>query len=169
MNRHPQRGCRAAARRAPGRSSVLAAACGAAALFAPPGCDRGKPSQTAGQPDRGPPSAVYTVRGQIAELLDPSRPQSEFRIHHEAIDDFANADGRVVGMGSMTMGFPLGPGVKTDGLKAGDIVEITFPVWWKGGASDYYISTIRKLPPETKLDFRAARPPEEAKKPTPPG
>lgn len=123
-------------------------------------CGESKPGGGAARaPDRGPPQAQYTVRGKIAQVPVPGRPQTEFQVHHEAIDNFADAEGKVVGMGAMVMGFPLGPGVTLDGLAVGDMVELTFPVWWKDGAPDYFVTAIRKLPPETTLEFRPAKPP----------
>ncbi len=88
----------------------------------------------------------------------PGRPQSDFSVHHEAIDGFADGSGRVVGMGAMTMPFPLGPGVTLEGIAVGDVVEITFPVWWGKGGPDYHVSKVVKLPGETALEFRPARP-----------
>ncbi len=117
------------------------------------------PSKTAA-PDKGPPSATYTVRGKVVDVPTPGRPQSDFQLRHEAIDTFADGSGKVVGMGSMTMAFPRAPGVSLDGIAVGDIVEITFPVWWGKSGPDYHVTKIVKLPADTPLEFRAARPPK---------
>ena len=117
------------------------------------------PSKAAA-PDKGPPSATYTVRGQVTDVPTPGRPQSDFQVRHEAIDTFADGSGKVVGMGSMAMAFPLAPGVTLEGIAVGDIVEITFPVWWGKSGPDYHVTKIVRLPADTKLEFRRAQPPK---------
>lgn len=107
----------------------------------------------------GDPAATYTVRGVVAEMPDQVKPGADFRIKHEAIDTFANAEGKVVGMGAMVMPFPLGPGVRLDGLALGDIVEVTFSVWWTPSIK-WHVTSMKKLPAETELVFRAAQPPQ---------
>lgn len=131
------------------------------------GCDRAAPTPASKAPDRGPPSAVYTVLGQIAQLPVPGRPQTEFQVHHQAIDDFIDGRGQAVGMNAMIMSFPLAEGVSLKDLAIGDKVEITFPVWWEDGVPDYHVRQIKKMPADTALEFRAARPPT-ATPPTPP-
>ncbi|MFN0012129.1 MAG: hypothetical protein ACKVS8_10860 [Phycisphaerales bacterium] len=145
----------------------LACALACASLFIS-GCERegasaNKPAPptapAAAASAKGEPSAVYTVRGRVADVLTPGRPQSDFKVHHEAIDTFADGAGKVVGMSAMVMPFPLGPGVTADGVAVGDIVEITFPVWWNAAGPEYHLTKIVKLPADTKLEFRAAKPP----------
>ncbi len=122
-------------------------------------CDRGGPTAASKAPDRGPPSAEYVVLGQVAQLPVPGRPQTEFQVHHQAIDDFIDGSGKAVGMNAMIMSFPLGEGVSLKYLTVGDKIEITFPVWWKDGVPDYHVRQIKKMPADTALEFRAARPP----------
>ena len=100
-----------------------------------------------------PQSARYTVRGQVESLPDPSRKGLEdLQIQHERIPDFKNKSGKVVGMNSMIMGFPPGDGIKAPDLKVGDKVEVDFEVVWSGKVP-YYFTAIRKLPPDTNLNF----------------
>lgn len=148
------------------RTSAIA---GVLALMPVTGCEQRSPSPgphaaATNVPTR-PPSAVYVVRGRIVQLPDPARPQSEFQVHHEAIDDFKNGDGVVVGMGAMVMPFALGPGVTLEGFGEGDLIELTFPVWWDDSIPTYHASKIVKLPAGTLLEFRAARPNQDDPKP----
>jgi len=102
--------------------------------------------------DLGPPSAVYTVRGRVVTLPDPANPLSEFRVKHEAIDDFVDASGEVVGMSVMEMPFPLAKGVSLEGVEPGDVVEVTFAVWWQP-RRHYEATRVVELPRDTVLDF----------------
>ena len=98
------------------------------------------------------PLAELVLR-QIDELPDPSRKGlEELQIHHERIADFKDKSGHIVGMNSMIMGFPPGPGVKMPDLKKGEKIEFDFEVVWTGN-TPFYFTAIRKLSPETALDF----------------
>jgi Cu/Ag efflux protein CusF len=101
---------------------------------------------------------TYTVRGQIAQLPDPAKPSATLQIKHEAIDDFAGRDGSL-GMDSMTMPFPLAPGVSLEGLAVGDIVEFVFELDWSASPT-YRVTRIAELPADTALVFTTAKPPE---------
>jgi len=128
----------------------------------PTGCDSRTPPAPAHTAAPADPGHTYTVRGIIVELPD-GRPQSAFRLRHEAIDDFVDGSGRTVGMGAMIMEFALDPTVSVAGLAKGDVVTLTFTVWWKGQAParypDYRVTKVERLPADTPLEFRAARPP----------
>ena len=86
--------------------------CLAAETLAAPGCPRTEKPAAA-----TPPEAVYTVRGRIESLPDPSKPASDFRVHHEAIDNFVGLSGKL-GMDSMPMSFPLAKGVSLEEIKS---------------------------------------------------
>ncbi|MBL8764203.1 MAG: copper-binding protein [Phycisphaerae bacterium] len=131
------------------------AAVAAAALF---GVFGGACSDANPRHARPAPSAVYVTRGIIEQLPDPAKPAAQFMVHHEAIDNYANADGRVVGMGSMVMEFPPEKGISLSGLRVGDKVELTFAVWW-GRPSRWAATNVVKLPDTTTLEFRRAKPP----------
>jgi hypothetical protein len=112
-----------------------------------PGCSPSAPKPASST--KGTPAATYTARGKIASLPTAS---SDMYLQHEAIPTFKDKDGKVVGMGTMTMPFPLAKGVTTDGLAVGDGVEFEFSVWWQPRVS-YEVTRITKLPPGTTLDF----------------
>ncbi|QYU66420.1 copper-binding protein [Leptolyngbya sp. 15MV] len=130
----------------------------------PLGCERRSDSTSSAppaSPQRGPADQVYTVRGQIVALPDPTKPASQLQIHHEEIPNFVGAQGTVVGMKEMTMPFPLAPGVSLEGLAVGDKVEFTFDVWLKPRMT-YHLSKIGKLPPDTALNFKAGPSPKNS-------
>jgi len=99
----------------------------------------------------------YTVRGKVAQLPAPNQPASAFQIAHQAVDDFVGRDGKVTGMDPMTMSFPLARGVSLAGLAVDDPIEFTLHVDWAADPA-VEITRIRKLPPGTRIVFRAAQP-----------
>lgn len=103
------------------------------------------------------PDAVYVVRGKVLELPDPNNPVKEFRLHHEAIDNFKNGEGKVVGMSAMEMPFPVKDASLIAGLTVGDIVEVTFEDFYKP-TRHYHVTKVTKLAADTVLEFREARP-----------
>jgi Cu/Ag efflux protein CusF len=105
------------------------------------------------------PDATYTVRGEVDSLPVAGDKTTEFRVHHEAIDNFKNEQGKVVGMNSMTMDFPPAKGVDLSNLKKGDKVEMVFSVWWKA-TPPWMATKVTKLPDDTKLVFGKAHPPK---------
>jgi Cu/Ag efflux protein CusF len=103
----------------------------------------------------------YTVRGEVVRLPEASSTGArQVGLRHEAIDDFVNQAGKTVGMGSMVMSFDAAPGVSLEDVRVGDKVEIQLAVGWSPPA--LRIEQLRKLPADTALEFREARP-----KPTP--
>ncbi|HYD00180.1 MAG TPA: copper-binding protein [Phycisphaerales bacterium] len=110
------------------------------------------------------PDGTYTVRGEVSSLPTTGDKRTEFRVYHEAIDDFKDKGGKVVGMNAMTMDFPPAKGVDLSNLKKGDKVSLTFSVWW-GGSPPWLVTKIEKLPDDTKLVFGKAKPPAEPAKP----
>lgn len=99
----------------------------------------------------GPPDAVYEVRGVIVALPQQTR-SGDMRIHHEAIPSFTNREGKVIGMQSMTMPFPVAPGVSTDNLQLGDKIRFRLEVRWNEGPT-VRIAKIELLPGSTRLTF----------------
>lgn len=115
------------------------------------GCGGSEPAATA------PAGEVvrYTTRGQIVALPSPDSPAAELQIRHEPVPDFRSG-GKVVGMRSMTMPFPIGEGVSLDGLEAGDKVEMTFETVYSpdtGMVESFRIVALVELPAETELVF----------------
>jgi hypothetical protein len=98
---------------------------------------------------------VYTVRGEVVAPPSPVAAGTQVLVRHEAIDDFVDATGKVVGMDAMVMPFDVAPPVAAKGLAVGDKVEIRFTMDWKGPR--LRIDRIERLPPGTVLRFGPAR------------
>jgi len=120
---------------------IILAAC--ALLGGPAGC----------QGERG---RTHAFRAEVTQV--PSPGNGELFLHHEAIDDWAGRDGKVEGMDTMTLGFAVAEGVSLEGIQPGDKVEVTLRVDWNADMP-VEITALRELPPDTRLDFREARPP----------
>lgn len=124
--------------------------CGLALLFLPLifGCGEATP-------EAGPPDEVYSMRGKVVGL--PQARQREITILHEAVPEFADPDGAVVGMESMMMPFAVAPSVSLDGLTEGDRVAFDVEVRWKG-RDVVTVTAIEELPPGTRLEFETSTP-----------
>lgn len=130
----------------------------AAVLCALAACERPAP------PPPQPGNDSYTVRARVVALPDPARKGSpELIARHERIPDFKDRDGTIavdpstgeaVGMPEMVMPFPLGPGLRLEGIAAGDAVEIDFTVNWTQFPA-HFATAVRRLPPQTRLAFEA--------------
>jgi hypothetical protein len=119
------------------------------------------PGLTACQSKNPESGRIYTVRAQVVGLPDPANPGTGLTLNHEAIDEFVDRSGEVVGMDPMSMPFPVAEGVSLDGIEVGDVVEVELRVDW-GGDPEVAITGVRELPRGTKLDFRAAQPPKKS-------
>ncbi|KAB2956719.1 MAG: copper-binding protein [Thermoanaerobaculia bacterium] len=108
-------------------------------------CKPAPPAQVAAAGD-----ADYRVRGEIVRL--PEAPGGEIWIRHEAIPDFEDAEGKVVGMESMSMPFPVGAGVDLAGRAPGDRVSFTLAMRWNGRPANA-ITALELLPEGTALAF----------------
>ncbi len=145
------------------KAPLSAVAIATACFFVCAGCDRGvdtaappSGSQNANEP--APLTHTYHTRGIIQSLPEANKPTAELMIQHEAINDFVDGKGAVVGMNAMTMPFPrLAPGVSLDGLAVGDKISFSFTNTWTGPEATrkpaWVIDTISKLPAETELIF----------------
>ncbi len=87
----------------------------------------------------------------------PEGPNADLLIRHEAIDGFADRDGKKVGMDPMSMPFPVAEGLSLAEVHPGDVVRCTLEVDWQQ-RSPVTITALEKLPPGTKLTFREAQP-----------
>lgn len=123
----------------PGRRAAALAALALLALGTGEGCGGKRPSAEARR---------YTVRGLVVKAADPGAPRPEVMVRHQAIPDFTNREGKVVGMASMVMPFAVEP-ARARELAVGDKVEIRFSVDWEGPSM--VVERIEKLPPETEL------------------
>jgi Cu/Ag efflux protein CusF len=133
------------AARAASRHARLVALALLAAVAAPRGAHA--------SPD-SPSSKVkhYTFRAEVVRM--PERPGGEVTLRHEAIDDFTDETGAVVGMDSMVMPFPVAREASLSGIGVGDKVEATFVIDWDQGRMQ--LERIAKLPRETALHFGKA-------------
>ncbi len=133
------------------------------AMLLTPACAKKKPEQAS--PD---PVARYTVRGRVLTLPIAGDVRSELRVRHEAIPDFrANINEHPVGMRAMAMPFAISDHALLRGIAVNDAVEITFEVRYSredGRIRDSDTVAIKRLPPETPLDFGAG---EQAPPPSP--
>lgn len=98
---------------------------------------------------------AYVVRGEIVQRPSPVVAGIEVLVRHEAIDDFVDASGKVVGMDAMIMPFEVDPSAAPKDLVAGDKVEVRFTMDWK--EPRLRVERIERLPPGTVVTFRAAR------------
>ncbi len=131
-------------------------------------CNRQEPSSPADDPlatlvaRYGEPMKTYQVRGQVETLPDPNRAGTDFRVKHEAIDDFVDQHGNVTGMHSMSMPFTLAEGVELpDGLEPGDKVLIHCAQWIEPDFR-FFAYKVEQLPDDTELTYRRANPPADA-------
>jgi Cu/Ag efflux protein CusF len=105
---------------------LLAAACGADA--APP----------------GPADQTLTASGTVETLPHEGSDRREIAIAHDAIPDFRDREGAVVGMDAMTMQFELADGISLAGVSPGDRVRFTFEVRWDARPM-LYVTALRAL------------------------
>jgi Cu/Ag efflux protein CusF len=131
-------------------TTKIAACAAALALSLSLSCrDRGEePRQAAAPVQPSAPAREYTVRGEIVRV-----GPSEVTIRHEAIPDFADRSGAVVGMNAMVMPFPLARGVDVVGLAPGARVRFRFVMDWERNRMQ--IVEIEPLPQGTPLRFDA--------------
>lgn len=108
------------------------------------------------------PDARYTVKGIIEVLPAPGPPKQDLSVHHEAIPDFVNSQGKAVGMSEMIMEFPeIAKGVSLKDLKVGDEIEMTFEVYWKHKEGEpavrWVVTRIAKLAPGAHPNLAKAK------------
>jgi hypothetical protein len=120
----------------------------AAAAGLPAGCGPRAASPCGGR--------VYQLRGQVVAVTGQGGGPRMITLRHEPIDEFADRQGKVVGMGSMIMPFPIARGVSSRAVAPGDLVAVTMCVDWLADP-EVAITGLRELPAGTRLDFRPAR------------
>lgn len=97
-----------------------------------------------------PPDATYTVRGQVLEV--PRQAGGELTVHHEAVPDFRDRQGKPSSMDSMAMPFSVAREVSLAAVAPGDKVELTFEVRWEG-APTLQVVKLTELPESTQLEL----------------
>jgi hypothetical protein len=113
------------------------------------------------KPPLPPPDQTYTLRADVTALPNP--PKQALRLHHEAIPNFVGHDGKVEAMDEMEMEFPfLSPAAKLDGIAVNDMVEAVMEIRWKA-EQVFLLTSIRKLPADTKLNLGDLGPADPAK------
>jgi Cu/Ag efflux protein CusF len=106
-------------------------------------------------PPAGSGTGIYTVRGEVVQAPAPVASGVQVLVRHEAIDDFVDATGKVVGMDAMVMPFDVAAPLTAKGLAVGDKVEVRFSMDWKGPR--LRVERMERLPPGTALRFGPAR------------
>ena len=97
-----------------------------------------------------PADATYSTRGQVIEV--PKVEGGELSVHHEAVPDFRDRDGKPEHMESMSMPFAVAPEVSLAGVAPGDKVEMTFEVRWDSQPT-LRVVKLQELPESTALDL----------------
>lgn len=103
------------------------------------------------------PATIYRIRAEVRALPIPDRASPELVVRHEAVDQWIDPTGTVVGMDAMTMPFPLETEAIAEGFAAGDLVEMTVEVDWNG-PRPVLVTGLETLPEGTELEFRQAAP-----------
>lgn len=98
------------------------------------------------------PAETYAMRGEIVRFAPPG--EREIAIRHEAVPDFRDASGKVVGMEAMTMPFTLAadlPKEALSGLAPGDRIAFTLEMRWQDPREIARVTRIEKLPAGARL------------------
>ena len=109
--------------------------------------------------DSPQPVRRYPLRAEILRL--PEKPGGYLTIRHEAVNDFVDVTGDLVGMDSMVMEFPVAPVASLKGLNVGDKIAAVLVVNFARGFGE--LDQIKKLPRETVLHFGKARSPKKSR------
>lgn len=100
-----------------------------------------------GQTTTPPPvEHTYTVAAEILKISAPDAPRREVLLAHDAVPDFVDIDGKVVGMAAMTMPFPVSPSVDLSAYQPADRVRATFVVRFHGSPA-YEVTRLEKISP----------------------
>lgn len=86
---------------------------------------------------------TYKVKGIVKVLPHKGTASNEIIVQHEAIPDYRDDSGTVVGMSAMTMPFYLASGVKLDAVGVGDKVEMVLEQRLKPRFTEQVVSLTR--------------------------
>ncbi len=130
-----------------------------------------------GQPTPSEPPPSYTVRGVLRGLPEAGASLPEVLIRHQAIPEFTDADGQIVGMQAMSMPFVIENPALLKGLTPGAEIEIDFEVrfkerklLWLTGLRPVKTTPVKTTPVETTpvettpQDSGLAQPPPDPEK-----
>lgn len=94
-------------------------------VFVNAGCGKAPGGHVADEPEQN--IALYTLRGRIEQLPASDQPAAQLVVHHEPLPSFRSG-GKVIGMRSMRMPFPVASNVPLDGFRVGQPIEMTLEV-----------------------------------------
>ena len=98
------------------------------------------------QPDR------YNAQGVVISVEAADQGAKRVTILHEAITDFKDPSGKVVGMSPMPMTFMAAPGLSTSGINPQSKVRFTFEVHWDSHER-LILKEIHSIDAATQLDL----------------
>jgi len=98
------------------------------------------------------PADLYSVRGMVVSVEQDSEGRSRVTILHEAIPDFKNQAGQVVGMEPMAMTFAADTALATADLQPKAKIQFVFEMHWNA-AERLVLKEFKPLDLETKLEF----------------
>lgn len=124
------------------RGALALVVLGVAVVAGALGCGR--------QEKLSPADATYLTRGQVVEV--PRDSKGELSVHHEAVADFRDRDGKPSHMDSMSMPFAVAHDVSLAGIAPGDKVAMTFEVRWDAEPT-LRIVKLSELPETTALNL----------------
>lgn len=90
-------------------------------------------------------AATYSIKGVVKALPGNGRAANEVIIQHEAVPDYRNRSGEIVGMSAMTMPFYLRRDVSLGDIKVGDSVEFQVEAHFEPRFTEE-VASIKKAP-----------------------
>jgi len=95
-------------------------------------------------------ATTYTCKGRLESIQPTANGYGFLNIKHEAVPDFRDEKGAVVGMGVMTMAFAYGPGIDPAALTVGGAIKMVFVMDY-AAEPKLSITSIEGLPKGTPL------------------
>ncbi len=96
---------------------------------------------------------LYSVRGMVVSVEQLGDGRSQVTILHEAIPEFKNQAGQIVGMEPMAMTFAADATVPTAHLQPRAKIQFSFEVHWTS-AERLVLKKIQSLDSQTPLEFK---------------
>lgn len=98
------------------------------------------------------PVEQYAARGMVVSVERGMEGHSQVTILHEAVRDFKDQTGKIVGMEPMAMTFAADGAVPTDNLQPQSKIQFVFEVHWEA-AERLVLKEILPLDSETVLEL----------------